>query len=925
MTFRKFPLALAILALVACLDPVNTTIAQVQQPFNSQLLSAIPFRNVGPFRIGARTAAIAVPASPIKAHLSTIYVAPWTGGVFKTINNGTTWTPIFDHQSARLTVGALSLAPSNPDIVWVGTGDGFTSRSSYAGDGVYKSADAGGTWTHMGLDETQHIARIVIDPARPDVVYVAAMGHLYSSNKERGVFKTTDGGKTWKKVLYLDDKVGVVDLVMDPKDSRVLYAATYDKQRVPWKLVSGGAESAIYRTADGGAHWNKLTQGLPAGRIGRIGLTLYPKNPDIVYALIENANPRAPTSKEVEEARRTGMPAPQPEVGGQVYRSMDAGTSWTLMSPDSVDVSSKGPYYFSQIFVDPDDYQRIFTTGVTLGSSTDGGRTWHDLAWPPKKLFAKIFGDVRTLWIDPQNPDRMLLGSDGGVYESYDGGKTADHFPNLPTGEVYKVAVDNAQPFNIYTGLQDHENWKGPSNGPQGYVDTWDWTAVGNGDGIFTVPDPVDGRWIYTTLQYGAQGRVDQKLGVRQSILPVRQAKGKPPYRFIWSTPIVISPHDARIIYTGAQMLLKSVDRGDHWQEISPDLSTDPAGKILLNTEGGIPGGIPWFGISMIAESQVTPGLIWVGTSDGKVWLTRNDGAQWADLTGAVKVAGANPGAFVSHIAASSFDDGTAYLTKSGYKLDDFHPYIYRTADYGKTWTSIAGNLPEEPVNVVLQDPVNANLLFAGNDSGLFVTIDGGTNWARMRNVPNVAVRDLALQKRDKALVAGTYGRGIFVADIAPLEELSASMLSEAVHLFEVQPTVQRVTWQFGANDYLFGDRHIVTPNAPNGMRIDYYLKNAVPGKASVTVTDTHGQVVAVLKGPAKAGINALIWDTHRPRSDGAKPEEESDDDSDPVGQLLPLGDYTVTLRVDGQTRTQKAQITETQGWSIGPHPQMIR
>lgn len=920
--FRKF--ALAILVMVACLVRLTSAAAQAQQLFNEQLLKAITFRNVGPFRIGARIAAIAVPASPARAHQDTIYVAPWTGGLFKSTNNGTTWKPIFDNQSARLTVGAVALAPSNPDIVWVGTGDAFTSRSSYAGDGVYKSTDAGKTWTHMGLDDSQHIARIAIDPANPDVVYVAAMGHLYSDNAERGVFKTTDSGRTWKKVLYINDKVGVIDLVMDPKNPSVLYAASYDEQRLPWKFVDGGPDSAIYKTTDAGAHWTKLTKGLPRGRIGRIGLALYPKNPDIVYALIENANPRAPTKKEVEKAQRVGRPRPRPEIGGQVYRTMDAGASWTQMNPHSVNISEKGPYYFSQIFVDPDDYQHIFTTGVSLGNSTDGGRTWHDLKWPPKRLFKKIFGDVRTLWIDPENPDRMLLGSDGGVYETYDGGKTADHFPNLPIQQVYEIAVDNAQPFNIYVGIQDHENWKGVSNGPQGYVDTWDWRAVGNGDGIFTVPDPTNSRWIYTTEQYGGQARVDQKLGLRQSIQPVRHKKGKPSYRFIWSTPIVVSPHDSQPIYTGAQMLLKSVDRGEHWREISPDLSMHPAGKILPNTEGGIPGGIPWFAISAIAVSPVTPGLIWVGTSDGRVWVTRDAGAHWNDRTAAVEAAGANLDAFVSRFAASPFDASTAFVTKSGYKLDDFHPYIYKTTDYGKIWTSIAGDLPQEPINLVVQDPVNPSLLFVGNDAGLFVSIDGGARWVRVTNVPNVPVRALALQKRDKSLVVGTFGRSVFVADIGPLEELSESLLSQNVHFFDVQPTVQRVPWQFGANDYLFGNRHIVTPNAPNGMRIEYYLKDAAPNKASVTITDAYGHQVAQLKGPAKSGLNMVVWNTHRHRSDASEHTDSFHRDGSPLDRLVAPGDYTVTLRVDNQTITRKAQIIGTQGWSIGPQPRMI-
>ncbi len=898
--------------------------AQARDTFDEGLLKAIPFRNVGPFRVGARIAAIAVPAFPPRAHESTIYVAPWTGGLFKTTNNGTTWTPIFDDQSARLTVGAVSLAPSNPDVVWVGTGDAFTSRSSYAGDGVYESTDAGATWRHMGLDDTQHIARIVIDPANPDVVYVAAMGHLYSKNTERGVFKTTDGGRTWRKVLYVSDSVGVIDLAMDPKDPAVLYAATYDEQRLPWRFVDGGPASGIYKTTDAGEHWTKLTNGLPGGRIGRIGLAIYPKDPSVVYALIENANPRPPTQAEIERARRFGRRAREQEVGGQVYRTTDAGASWTRMSPEGLNVSGKGPYYFSQIFVDPNDEEHIFTTGVSLGNSTDGGRSWHDLTWPPRRLFSKIFGDVRTLWIDPGNSDRMILGSDGGVYESYDGGRTSDHFPNLPIGEVYEVAVDNSDPFDIYVGMQDHENWKGPSEGPQGWVDTWDWTAVGNGDGIFTVPDPTNSRWIYTTAEYGNQGRIDQKLGIRVSIRPVRADTTDAPYRFIWSTPIVISPHNSRIIYTGAQVLLKSVDRGAHWQAISPDLSRHPKGEILPESEGSIPGGIPWFAISAIAESPVTPGLLWVGTSGGKVWVTRDDGAHWTDLTAKLTALGANPDAFVSRIYASPFDPGTAFVTKSGYKLDDFRPYIYRTTDYGRTWTSIAGNLPDEPVNAVWQDHVDPDLLFVGNDGGLFVTIDGGGHWVRMTNVPNVPVRDLVVQRRTKDLVAGTYGRAVWIANIAPLEELSDSVLAEGVHFFDVQSAEERVPWQFGANDYLFGARHIVTPNGPDGMRIQYYLRRAAPDSATVTVTDAYGEVVARLRGPAEAGINTVIWSMHRPRPHGGS-GTGGFLRGDPVDRLMPPGDYTVTLEVAGKTRTHRARITGTQGWSIGPHPHVIR
>lgn len=921
------PLRGALVALIAGLAimlPVRDTVAQSAEPFNETLLQAVAFRNLGPFRMGARIADIAVPDSPRKAHLNTMYVAPWTGGLFKTSNNGTTWTAIFDNVSARLTVGAIAIAHANPDMVWVGTGDAFTSRSSYAGDGVYKSTDAGRTWTHVGLDDTQHIARVLIDPANPDVVYVAAMGHLYSTNEARGVYKTSDGGKHWSKVLYIDDKIGVIDLVMNPSDPNTLYAATYDKQRLPWQLVSGGSGSGIYKTTDGGARWTRLAHGLPSGRIGRIGLTLYPKDPTIVYALIENANPRQPTAQDSAQARRIGQVPREREIGGEVYRTSDGGATWTKMSPESVDVSSKGPYYFSQIRVDLNDDQHIFTTGVSLGNSIDGGRSWHDVDWPPRRLFSKIFGDVRTLWIDPEDSERMLLGSDGGVFESYDGGKTADHFANLPIGEAYAVAVDDEEPYNIYVGLQDHENWRGISNGPHGYVDTWDWTALGNGDGIFTVPDPSDSRWVYTTQDYGGQFRVDQKLGIRQSIRPVRQS-GKPPYRFIWDTPIVVSPHDSRVIYTGAQVLLKSADRGDHWQEISPDLSTDPPDKILPSSEGGIPGGIPWFGISSISESPVTAGVLWAGTSDGKVQVSRDDGAHWTDVTGKIAAVGGRSDAFVTRVRASSHAAGTCFVTKGGYKLDDFHPYIYKTTDFGETWTSIAGDLPNEPINVVWEDAENPALLFAGTDGGLFVTIDGGKRWVRMAGIPNVPVRDVTVQSATRDLVVGSYGRGMFVANIAWLEELSASVLAEDVHLFRVRPTTQWVTWSFGANDYLFGDRHVQTPNAPNAMQIEYYLKSAAPDTAMVTIADAQGHEVASLRGGTVAGINTVNWSMRRDGGGRGRGGGGRGAVSTPLDALAPPGEYTITLRVAGRTLTQKARIAGTRGWSIGPNPQILR
>jgi photosystem II stability/assembly factor-like uncharacterized protein len=925
MTTSRFR---CLMMIVCGLAGLGAGLAAVAQELDPALLQGFTYRNLGPFRMGARISDIAVPDSPARDHLYTFYVAAWTGGLWKTRNGGTTYEPIFDGQTKQ-TIGDVTLAPSNPDIVWVGTGDGFCSRSSYSGDGVYKSLDGGKTWQNMGLRDSHHIPRIVIHPRNPDVVYVAAMGHLYSTNEERGVFKTTDGGKTWEKILYINEKVGVIDLVMNPRDPDILYAAAYDKQRLPWRYVNGGPGSGIYKTSDGGKTWARLGGGLPGGTIGRIGLDLCLKSPEIVYAVVENANIRPATKAEAEQDQARGLPVRERMVGGELYRTADSGATWTKMNAAEDNVSSKGPYYFSQIRVDPNDDQKVFITGVSLANSTDGGRTWHDLDWPPTRLFATMFGDVRTLWIDPQDSERLILGSDGGIFVSFDGGKTSDHHYNLPLGENYAVGVDMEEPYNIYAGLQDHEHWKGPSNAAHARgVTLLDWKAAGNGDGMFVQVDPDDSRWLYTTSQYGAHFRVDQKLGIRTSIAPVRD-KGLPPYRFLWCTPIHISPHNSRILYTGGQVLLRSLDRGDHWQEVSPDLTTNDTAKIFPSSEGGLPGGIPFFAISSISESPLRPGTIWVGTSDGKVQLTRDGGATWTDLTPKVAAAGGRVDAYVSRVRASSDREGTAYVAKNGYRLDDFRPYIYKTEDFGATWISLAAGLPNEPVNVIFEDAKNPRLLFLGNDTGVFVSVNGGASWAKMNNnMPNVPVHDLLVHPRAGDLVVGSYGRGLFVTNISALQEMTPAVLAEDVHLFAIRPTAQRVVWSFGANDYLFGDKHIITPNEPNGLVIRYTLKAKASGPLKVTVTDASGKELAALDGPGEAGLHTVVWDMRpaAPRRTGAAPAPpRGPRPRDILSQWVPPGEYVVILEAGGKRLTQKARITKTVGWSLGPFPETIR
>lgn len=825
------------------------------RPPDKALLASFTSRNLGPFRAGSWVTDLAVPDRPFRERLYTLYVATRNGGVWKTTNGGTTFEPIFEKQRVS-SIGAVSVAPSNPSIVWVGTGEAFNARSSYWGDGVYRSTDAGKTWTHVGLADTHHIARIVIHPANPDTVYVAAMGHLYSRNAERGVFKTTDGGRTWQKVLYVDDRTGAIDVVMVRREPDTLYAAMYDKERFPWHLEEGGPGSGIYKTTDGGRRWTRLGGGLPSGTIGRIGIDVYQRHPSIVYAVVENLNLRPPTEEEAKADRARGE-APQPRrIGNEVYRTDDGGRTWVKMNRPEDNVGGKAMYSFNQIRVHQADDRRIYVTSDTVPHSLDGGRTWRDLRWPPT-FFPKMFGDVRAMWIDSQDPDRIILGTDGGVHVSYDGGRTSDHLANLPLGEVYAVGMDMEEPYNIYAGLQDHEMWRGPSNGWSGRVTLENWVTVGTGDGMYVVVDPTDSRWLYTTSQFGDHMRVDQVRRVRTSIRPTRP-KDRPPLRFNWVAPIHLSPHNSRIVYAGAQVLFRSLDQGTTWQEISPDLTRNDPTKLSGR------GNVTYCTITTIAESPAVPGVIWVGTDDGKVQVTRDGGAHWTDVTPNLVAAGAPDEMWVSRVFASPHDAGTAFVSKTGYRNDDFRPYLFKTTDYGATWTSIAANLPDRPVNVVVQDRRNPDLLFVGTDGGVHVSIDGGRRWLPLKTtMPTVPVHDLLVHPREQDLVVGTYGRGIWVTHIGPLQELTAEVLARDAHLFDVRPVVLRTESGWG-NYHLYGDRHLSTPNDPNGFVVYYYLRAAAASAPTITIADAFGEEVHTAAGPASAGLHRVVWEPRR-------------------------------------------------------------
>ncbi len=855
------------------------------------LFKDLVYRNLGPFRAGAWIGDIAVPENPDPANKHTFYAAARNGGVWKTINNGTTFFPIFDDYGVNA-IGAVEVAASDANTVWVGTGEDSYARSCYSGNGIYKSTDGGKTFKNMGLKDSHHIGRIIIHPENTNVVYVAAMGHLFSTNTMRGVFKTSDGGKTWQKVLYINEKIGVVDLCMNLNNPQILYAATYDKERLPWHYEAGGPGSRIYRTSDGGKTWQKLSKGLPTGKLGRIGIDIHRANPDILYAVIQNLNPKPNLKKKEKKAFDSFTDHSYDDlIGGEVYRSNNSGQSWQKVSDPKVDVSGKAAYSFNEVYVDPLDPQKVYIIGVYMQYSMDGGKTW-PRGWRNRQLFLRNFGDVRTFWIDPKDPRHMMLGSDGGLYSTWDGGKTTHHYYQIPLGEIYAVEVDNADPYHIFAGLQDHESWKGPVNGWSGSVGLEDWVIVGMWDGMYTKVNPQNNRWLYFTTQFGKHHRVDQISGERKQIEP-KAEKGQPPYRYTWTTPMVISPHNGDILYTGGQMLLRSMNRGDTWQEVSPDLTTNDPLKIAGQ------GHIMFCTITTIAESPRQAGLIWVGTDDGRVHLTRNHGASWEQVTQNLVKEGAPKHTWVSLVLASHHNAATAYVCKSGFREDLFKPLIYKTEDYGQTWQDISANLPASPTSVIYEDLKNHQLLFVGTDIGVYFTMNGGKVWHPLKNnMPSVPVRDLLVHPREQDLVVGTYGRGVWVTNISPLQELNDGVLNKGFHLFSIlpRPTMNFSQQRFWGNYQMTGDAHIRTPNERSGLQVFYYLKKERKKPLTLVVRDLDGKEVAKLKSKTSRGIHKLFWNSPK-----RKP-----------------GSFTFTLSDGKQRMTHKGTLTPRLIWPVG-------
>lgn len=876
-----------------------------QAKFDENLLNSIEFRNFGVHRVGAWVGAIAVPDNPGEKYKYTFFAAPRNGGVWKTTNNGTTFHSVFDKYGVN-TIGDIAIAPSDPSEVWVGTGDSYNSRSTYAGNGIYKSTDGGETFKFMGLKDSHHIVKIVVHPKNKNIVYAASMGHLFTPNEERGVFKTTDGGLTWKKILYINENTGVIDLIINPQNPEMLFASAYEKYRYPWHLEAGGVSSAVYKTADGGNRWKKISGGLPAGTLGRIGLSLCLTKPSVVYALIENLNPKDPS----KPLSTKGMMNTYRDdyydqlVGGELYRSDDYGATWKKMNDAKVNLSNKAAYSFNRLNVDPNDENKVYVLGVSIFYTFDGGKNWKGINYAPNTLFPNMFGDVRTMWIDPKDSRHLMVGSDGGLYESFDGGVTTEHHYNIPAGEFYTVEADTREPYNIYGGLQDHEIWRAPSNNWSGHIALDDWTLIGSGDGMYIKVDSSN-RYAYFTGQFGQQMKADMKIGKRKNIMPAAP-KGKPAYRFTWDTPLIISPHNNNTIYTGAQMLLRSTDAGETWLEASPDLTTNDS--IKSNGRGHI----KYCTITTVSESPLKAGVIWVGTDDGRVHVTTDNGKSWNECTAALINAGAPKDLWYTCVFASSHSAGTAYIAISGYTRDIFNPYLYMTTDFGKTWTSISSNLPMQPVNAVWEDKDNKQLLFAGTDGGLFVSFNGGNEWIQLKQIPPVPVKDILVHKRENDLLAATYGRGIYAADISILKEMKNDFFDNDVYLFNIEPkplsnVSEQSRW---GNLELMGNKHLSTPNEPNGLKINYYLKNIPKDAPKINIYDSADKLVKTIECKKTIGLNSILWAFDKNR--------ESRETRGPGAAVNSPGTFKVVLSVDGKEFTKPGVVKPAWIWPVG-------
>lgn len=879
-------------------------------PAQTPELAGLKLRTIGPANMSGRTVDIAV----VEKDPIIFYAATATGGIWRTMDNGTTWAPVFENEAVHA-VGTISIFQPNPDILWVGTGERANRQSASWGDGIYKSTDAGKTWTNVGLRDSRHIGRIATHPSNPDIVWVAAMGNLFAPSRERGLFKTTDGGKTWKNTLYVDEDTGVVDVAVDPTDPSIVYAASHQRRRAAYGFHGGGPGAALWKSTDGGETFRRLTNGLPPGEYGRIGISIYRKDPKIVYVCIEQGSGyNASTEYAVYEAG--------------VFRSEDKGESWKHMSN-----WNPRPTYGSQIMVDPSDDQRVYMENP-FSFSDDGGKTFKA---PPQTLH----GDDRYVWVDPKDSRHLIKADDGGVGISYDRGLKWLYVASLPVSQWYRVAVDMQRPFWVYGGLQDNGSWAGPSATPysSGILNE-DWIRTNGGDGFFSVPEP-DGSEVYSNGQYLTLNRFNMKTREGRVIRPWNNPLGEAPklgnwgpprplvgdftYPANWDAPIIMSPHDTKTLYAGMRRLFRSHDRGETWTDLG-DLSTG-VDRRTLKIMGQTPNertlslddGVPYYAtITALAESPLRKGWIYAGTDDGNVQISTNEGTTFTNV--ASKVTGLPKSSWIAGLEASRHTAGIVYLVADNHRNGDDANYVFKSTDNGQTWASIEGDLPKNrSLHTLREDPKNPNLLYLGSEFGLFLSFDGGKHWIELKNnMPRMAFYDLVIHPRDNDLVLATHNRGIWILDnVQALQELSAEVRAKASHIFGIEEAeeVRLSNPKAHAGDMIFRGE-----NPPNGAIIDYWLKSANPASIALTIHDAKGVEVAKVEPSKNQGVNRVVWNLRHPNLPPQTYRYMGSERSRPIPGALALpGEYTARLVVDGVAVERKFRVIEDRRLSVTP------
>ncbi len=853
-----------------CVGVIGDTLAQMK----AVSLSGLRARSIGPAVMSGRVTDIDV----VHSDPNIIYLASASGGVWKSASGGTTFRPIFDEHT--MSIGNIAVDQNHPDTVWVGTGEPWVRNSVSMGTGVYVTINGGTSWQFKGLPDSERISNIQIDPNDPNTIYVAVQGHLWNANEERGVYKTTDFGTTWEKVLYVDENTGCADLAIDPKNPDILYAAMWEHRRTPSFFNSGGMGSGLYKTTDAGKTWTKIHNGLPQGKFGRFGIGLAPSNPDVIYLSVE-----------CENKDKKGL-----------YKTTDAGANWKLISQDFN--TTVRPFYFSRIVVDPSDENKVYKCGLNTIVSKDGGESFRSIG-------SGVHSDVHAVWVNPANSKHVLLGTDGGGYRSLDGAYTFEMFMDLPLSQFYHVSVDDAEPYNIYGGLQDNGSWVGPSKGTGG-IQNKDWDFLNGGDGFFVVRHPTDENIVYAESQGGNLVRVNLKSGDTKDIKPLEE-EDDPKYRFNWNTPIYTSPNNPEKLYYGAQFLFLSKNRGDTWTKISPDLTTNDPSKQQQKKSGGLSIDNSTAEnnttIYAIAESPKDENIIWVGTDDGNLQMSSNAGKKWTNT--ALNIEGLPKNAWCTSIEPSHFDKNTCYVTFDVHKQGDKAPYVYKTTDLGETWTSIVTDDIEGYALCIREDLEADNVLFLGTEFGLYISLSGGATWKRFKNnLPKVGVRAMVIHPREHSLVMGTHGRGVYVIDdIRPIRQITPDIVDKTLHFFEQEPSVLSSGGGFGGA-WFGGAGNFIGENPSEGASIAYYMKRRHTfGKMIIEVYDAEGKFIRDLPAGKSAGLNIVELPIRLPNPKAAPTNNRMALFGSIFPPTIPAGTYTIKVKKGKETFEKQVEL----------------